>query len=267
MPTPEEDAAAAAAANAGTSWFDGVDAETKGYIENRGLDKLDAKAAALSAINAHREATKKLGAKPEDLFRTPKDAADQEAWDRIHAIVGKPKESKDYDFTPVKDADLAEAIRNAAFSTNTPKAAAEAIAKVVAAHQDKAAHNGDSEALAKLQAEKDELKKGWSVDYNANMLVAQRAAEALGFTKDELNAAEKSKGYGHLMRMMHRIGQKIGEDNFVTSRETGRVMSPDGAKARIAELKADDQWRARYTAGGSKEQKEFNDLHLIAHGS
>lgn len=268
MPTPEEDAAAAAAAAAQPKWFDGADDETKGYITNRGLDKLTPADAALNTIKAHRAAEAKLGAPADKLVRLPKDAGDQEAWDKLYAAVGKPKAATDYDFTAAKglDDEFAGLLREAAFQNHIPKAAAEALAGKFAEFAAKAETSSESEQAAKAALEQTELKKDWGFNFQANLLVAQRAAEALGVDPAAIQALEGKVGYKAVMQMMHKIGTKIGEDKFVTSQVTGSVMSIEGAKERIAALKGDSEWRTKYLAGGVAQQKEWNDLHRIAYG-
>lgn len=265
--TAEEDAAAAAAA-AQPKWFDGVDAETKGYIENRGLDKMELKDVALNTIKAHQEASKKLGADPANLIRKPKDAADAEAWEKIHGILGVPKDAKDYDFSTAKglDEDTQNFLRDAAFKNKLPKTSAEAMAAALAEHRAKSAVDTDSQAAAKAALEQTELKKDWGFNFEANRLVASRAVEKLGIDPEAVKALEGKTGYKAVMQMFHKIGQTMGEDQFVTSQVTGKVMSIDGAKARINELKGDSAWRTKYTAGDTAAQKEFNDLHRIAYG-
>lgn len=258
---------APAATTTETSWFDGVDAETKGYIENRGLDKLSAKDAALNSLKAYQEASKKLGADPAALIRKPKDAGDSEAWDKIHGLLGVPKDAKDYDFTAAKlDDDTSNFLRENAFKNKLPKSAAEAMAAALAERQAKNTGDTDSQAAAKAALEQTELKKDWGFNFEANRLVAQRAVEKLGIDPAAVSSLEGKTGYKAVMQMFHKIGQTMGEDNFVTSQVTGKVMSQDGAKARITELKNDSAWRTKYTAGDTQAQKEFNDLHRIAYG-
>src|SRR5579872_1368236 len=96
---------APAGGGTGDPWFKGVDADLQGYITNRGLDKLDVKAAALKAIEFHRNAEAKLGAPADRLLRIPTDAADAEGWGKIHTALGKPAKPENYDFSAVTDAD------------------------------------------------------------------------------------------------------------------------------------------------------------------
>src|SRR5258708_32263958 len=106
MPTPEEDAAAAAAviaANQQKPWYDGVDSDTVGYIQNRGLDKVDAKNAFLAAVKAHKEAEKLIGVPADQVLRLPKDANDTSGWNTVKDRLGRPKDASGEDFTAVKE--------------------------------------------------------------------------------------------------------------------------------------------------------------------
>lgn len=250
-------------------WFDGADAEVKGYITNRGLDKLTPAEAALNAIAAHRNAEAKLGAPADKIVRLPKDAADQDAWDKLYGAIGKPKEAKDYDFTAAKglDEDFSGFLRDAAFKSNMSKADAEKLAAALDGYAGKTETDTESQAAAKAALEQTELKKNWGFNFQANLLVAQRAAEAAGPQyATAVQALEGKVGYGDLMKLFHFYGTKMGEDKFVTSQVTGSVMSVDGAKERIAGLKNDSEFRTKLLAGGVSQQKEWNDLHRIAYG-
>lgn len=250
------------------TWFDAADAETKGYITNRGLDKLKPEEAALNAIKAHREAMVKLGAPADQLIRMPKDAGDQEAWDKLYGAIGKPKDAAGYDFSAAKnlDEDAQTFLRELAFKSNVSKSAAEALALALSERSAKTLTDSGAEAAAKAALELTELKKNWGFGFEANKLVAQRAVEALGVTPEAVAAFEGKVGYKAVMEMFHKIGTKIGEDKFITSQVTGAVMSVDGAKERITSLKNDAEFRTKLLAGGIAQQKEWNDLHRIAFG-
>lgn len=255
-------------APAGDPWFKGADPDTLGYITNRGLDKLDVKSAALKAIEFHRNAEQKLGAPADRLLRIPNDVSDADGWGKIHTALGKPAKEDGYDFSKVTDADegFLNFARKFAFTRNMSKADGEALATEFTAFAKANDERDGTEAQAKLQQERSELKKEWGFNEKANLLVAQNAVAKLGIDPAAVAALEGQVGYAGVMKMFQKIGQAIGEDKFVTSETTGQVMTREGAASRIKELKADKEWSARYMAGGtaSKEFKEMQDLQRIA---
>ena len=258
------------------NWWDGSDAETVGYIQNRGLDKGDAKTAALAAIKSHREAEKFLGAKAEDLVRIPKDGNDATGWKTVHSRLGVPAEAKDYDFADVKfgdgsplKADFAEFLQKTFHANNVSKSAAAGVAKEVVSYLEKLGENNESDAAAKLAIEEDTLKKEWSFNYNQNKIVAENAARALGVTEDELNTLEKSVGYARVMEMFRNIGEKIGEDKFVRNGAPGGkgAMTIAQATDQLETLKQDRSWVQKLENGDAETNKQFQALtQLIASG-
>lgn len=243
----------------------GADAEVQGYLSNRGWDKLDPSKAALEAIKAHRNAEKLLGGPADRLLRIPTDSADADGWGKVYTALGRPKDAAGYDFTTVKDADegFINFVRDFAFKHNLSKADGEALAKEFTQYAGKI--DGDDTkakefAVAKEQAD---LKRELGFDYQAKMLTAQNAVAKLGIDPAAVKALEGQVGYKAVMEMFIKIGGAIGEDKFITSEATGRTMTPQGAQARMAELKSDPEWTKRYMEGGKKEFQEMKDLIFI----
>lgn len=270
------DAGAGAAGDAGgaAQWFDGYDAETKGYIQNKGLDKKTPAEAFLEVSKFHREAEKFVGAPANEMVRLPKDPNSLE-WKNVWERLGKPKEVKEYDLSSVKragdkalDGPLADTFRNAAFNANLPKEAAVRVAAEVVKHLDaqdsaKAAVDAD-----KLAGEKAALKANWGNNEAANMVIAAGAAKALGVSPEQVQVLENTIGYAKVMEMFRNIGTKIGEDRFVHSSAPGGtgVMTRDQAQAEKKALMNDDAWVKRYNAGGTEEKRKMLSLNSIITG-
>lgn len=252
-------------------WFDTFDADTKGYIQTRGLDKKTAVEAFGEAYKAHREAEKLIGAPANEIIRLPKDPNAPE-WKGVWERLGKPVEAKAYDLStvkragdkPIEDA-LADTLRNAAFDANLPKDAAARLAANVVKHLDAEAAASAALATDKLNAEKAELKKNWGNNEAANMVVAQGAVKALGIDPQAVAALEKVVGYSKVMEMFRNIGTKIGEDRFVSGGGSGNagVMTRDQAVSEKSELMRDKDWVKRYTSGGVEENRKMQALNKI----
>lgn len=251
-------------------WFEPLDAETKGYIQTRGLDKKTAVDAFSEAYKAHREAEKLIGAPANEIIRLPKDPNAPE-WKGVWERLGKPVEEKGYDLStvkrtgdkPIEDA-LADTLRKAAFEANLPKDAATRVAASVIKHLDAEAAATAALASDKLIAEKAELKKNWGANEAANMVVAQAAVKALGVDPAAVSALEKVIGYAKVMDMFRNIGSKIGEDKFVQAGGgTSGVMTREQAVSEKAELMRDTAWAKRYTSGGVEENRKMQALNKI----
>lgn len=257
-------------------WMDGFDAETKGYIQLRGLDKKTVNEAFFEASKSHREAEKFVGAPASDLLRLPKDPNSLE-WAAVHQRLGKPKDATEYDFASVKragdkplDAALTETIRAAAFDGNLSKDGAVRLAQSIAKHLDSSDASTLAERTAKIDAERADLTKNWGVNHAANMVVAKAAAAALGVPPEAVAAFERMDGVGYakVMEMFRTIGTKIGEDRYVNAGGGGggNVMTRDQAFAEKKALMADNAWVTRYLNGGSEEKKKMTALESIIVG-
>lgn len=266
---------AGGAAGAGEKpWFDGLDAEVKGYVTTRGLDKKNPTEAFVEAYKSHKEAEKFVGAPANEVIRLPKEANAPE-WQQVHERLGKPKDAKDYDFAAVKragdkplDQALTDTLRQAAFDANLNKDGATRVATALVKHLD-----GIDSAVAaaeadKLATEKATLKKNWGTNEAANMVVAQAAVRALGVEPEAVAALEKAVGYAKVMDMFRNIGSKIGEDKFVSITRPGGpgTMTRDEAVAEKATLKSDKAWVDRYLAGGTEEKRKLETLDRIIVG-
>lgn len=268
---------AATTTAATTSWFNGVQGEDLGHLQNRGWDKLDAPAAALAAAKAHREAEKLIGVPADQVLRAPKDKNDAAAWTAINAKFGVPADAKEYDFSTVKFADgdpvdekFAAALKPVLQAAHVSKEDAPAIVKAVVAHMEQS-EAGDVKAKADaLATERDTLRINWGSNTEANLIIAKNAAAALNVSEEAVQALENQIGYAKVMEMFRNIGQRIGEDTFITTRGIGDnkgVMTMEQAEATIAEKTNDGDFVRRLNNGDAQAIAEFNNLtRMVAAG-
>ncbi len=123
----------------------------------------------------------------------------------------------------------------------------------------------------------EQLRQSWGPNYEANKVIADNAYAAImaaaGFDQTKMTAAiqklGETAGRAETMQMLLSVGQKLGEDRFVGGGgPSGNIRyTAETAQARIAELKGDATFVSRYLAGGTAENKEMNDLHLLAYGN
>jgi hypothetical protein len=261
-PTPED------------HWSKGLDAETVGFLQTRGWDKLDATAVTGEAIKAYRNASKMMGAPPDQLLRLPRedDVADRQAfWRRL----GAPEKADDYKFEGLewedaeKTSRFAETIRKTAVELNIPKEMAERLAKSFYDWGAKETADGEAQQAISRQGEERELYQSWGAPdtpaYKANEFIVNRAMESLGIDKQTGDALRDQLGLAPFMKMMHRVGSALGEDKFVSA----DIPAGGGARApltreqvasRLEDLKADQGWRDRLFKGEKNAKREFEDL-------
>src|SRR6185437_11410215 len=222
-PAPAASPAPGTPAPAAKPWHDGMPAEHLGIISNRGWDKLDAAGAAKAIVASYDEAQRKLGVPANELLRFKPD--DPAIMDGFFQRLGVPKDAKDYDLSAIKfkdgsalDDTFADRVRAAALKFHLPKEAAA-------------------------------VKKNWGQNYEQNRLIAQRAAQAMGFDAEIISTLEKAAGYDKVMGALLAVGQKIGEDKLlVMDTPAGRgVITREGAVAEKKKLMADPTFASRAT--------------------
>ena len=265
-------AAAAAAAGGAKPWYDGADPALIAHLSTHGWDKKSEKEAALAAAQSHFQAQKLVGVSPDQLLRMPKDANDADGWQKVYEKLGVPKE---YKFEGLKFADGKEPeksyvdfIAQTAKDLHLTQNAAQDLAQRLIKSMDAAVAEETAEETAARQLGVDELKKAWGPNWDAHMFVAQRAAQSLGVTPEQLAELQTGVGYPKVMEMFRSIAAKLGEDTIVRQDgpNGGAIMTRDQAAGKRAELLADKAWAQRYTEGGKKELAEMTALNTIIVG-
>jgi hypothetical protein len=263
----------------GTPWYGTTtQPEIVAHLQTHGWDKLTPTEAALKAAQSHYSAAKLIGRDPATLIPLPKNAADEAGWATVYDKLGVPKDVTAYKFEGLKFADgkeldkpftdwLAQQSLDLKLDPNRAKQFAQNIVK----HMDGIEAGEKAETTAKTQEEVTALKTNWGKNWDANLFVAKRAAEALGITPETVATLQNLEGVGYakVMEMFRTIGEKMGEDTFVrnTNPANGGVMSKDQAIARRSELMTDKAWVERYSQGGKTELREMMAVNAIIVGT
>lgn len=249
-------AAAAAAApplltvgtnGAAPPWYADFDEITRGFFQNRGLDKKTAPEAAMQLSKDYRELHSKAGLPADRILRIP-DAADAEGWKAVHQKLGVPADPAQYDFTAVKRADgsvldehAVSFMRATAQALNLPAAAAPQLAAAIIKRDDEArAATAGAEAVARALAG-DQINANWGPNREINNFYANRAAMALGLTP-EFIAAVPGALYAGFMEQLREAGTRMGEAKLLGHGVDGGSLTNgpatrEGAIARLAEMK------------------------------
>lgn len=255
-------------------WYaDKLDAESVGYLQNRGLADKPADVVALETIRAHREAEKLIGVPANELVRLPKQPNDEAGWKAVYQRLGAPADAKDYDFANVKvgEKPLEQAqidfLRASAATLHLSKDGAVQFAQAWAKQQNDVAAAAATERAFKLTEEKAALLKNWGANHDAFKVIAADAAKTLGVDPETVAALEGVLGYSKIMDMFLKIGQKTGESKFVHNpSDPTRNLTREGAQARKSELMADAAWVKRYMEGGVAEGREMTQLNTLIVG-
>lgn len=269
-----------------SAWHEGIDSSLLGHAQNKGWKYDNPKDAFAAAVNAHREAERKLGAPADELLRLPRANAAEADLKAFYGRLGVPMEAKEYDLSAVKftdgrdlDANFADTIRGSLHRAHVAKDRAADVVKDIVKFMESSDASEAAETTAKIAAEKDALKNSWGRNAEANMFVARtalsRLAGAAGLNADQAGRAWDALstvggiGAASAMEMLRVIGAQMGEDRFVASSGPGgnnMPMTREAAAAEIDSLKRDAAFRERLLKGSTDDRRRWDALHKIAYG-
>lgn len=253
-----------------STWYSGFDPDTSGWLENRGLTKLDEKAALPELVKGFRNAEKYIGTPAEKLLRLPDfDKADKMELDQFYSKLGRPADAKDYNLQVPEgqSREFADFAQNMFHEAGLSPRQAEKITAKWNEHV-----NGilGGEEANKQQALKDQdasLRSEWGYAYDKNLSIAKNAAQSIGLTPEKVDALESALGFDGVMKLMAEIGGKIGEAGYVTgdSPTATGPMTPNQAVAKLATLRDDKEWVSKYMNGNAEARAEMDRLMKMAY--
>lgn len=280
--TPANAGGAPGAVAAPAAWHttDKFDAETRGWIENRGLHQKAADEALAAAIATARNAEKKMGVPENLLLKLPANMDEPGAMDPIYDRFGRPKGPEGYEFkAPENDPVGAEFTTNMAATfhkAGLSKAQADAVFKAIDEFSTKVHETELGAETTRKAGEMAKLQTEWGDLFGYNKLLAQEAVKALGVTADEIKALTAAmESDAAVVRLFNRLGQKRGGEAPFLSSDNPIVKygasTPEAARAKMAELRADPEWQKKYMAAkngndpnNSAVVKEFRALAALA---
>jgi len=267
------------ATTAAQPWYQGiadVPPEFVGRWQTMGLDKKSAAEAAVAVTKSYLEAQKFIGVPENQLLRMPKDAADEQGWQALRTRLGVPTDPTQYDqgikgvkFTDGTELDqgFVEFSRSLAAKLHLPANDAAELTKGIVTHLEKVEAAENAEKAAALAESKKALDKSWGANAAANRLIAQNAAQRLGIDPSAVSALEGVVGYDKVMNMFLNLGQRMGEDKFISGGGTGVLpggaLSKEQAQAQLAELKQDKAFVAKYLDGDREARRQMDALHQL----
>lgn len=252
-----------------TSWHSTYSEEDRGFIENRGLNKLDINAANAALLKSVRHAEGRLGLPADRILKLPQDRTVEGAMNEVFNSLGRPNEAVGYDMGNTPDTEDSKKFvdwAKGAFHKNglTQDQASGMFDDLVTMIEEKTGLNADAQKLA-FEAEDQKLQQEWGSTYNHNVEVAKKAARQFGVSEEAVIALQNSSSYIDVMKMFQNIGAKLGEDTLVTGDGVSNtITTPAAAKVRIEELKKDTAWTKRYLSGDTAARQEMTNLSKLA---
>ena len=215
------------------AWHGATDPTETAYIQNKGW------ASPADVIKSYKGAEQLIGRDPNTLLQMPKpdDAAGLRA---VYARLGMPATADKYEFDTPADMALDEGYVNWArenfHKAGLTAAQAKAITTEHNAYIKGVMAKQEADYNLSVQADKTALLQEWGGGHERMMNAAKTAASTLGFTPEMVDAMEKSVGYASTMKFFAQLGQKLGEDKFVTPgdgpKRFGDTLTPSEAKAQ-----------------------------------
>lgn len=273
----------AAGADAGV-WYDKLPEQAKNVLIGSGYHTAPDPVAALEKVlGSYDHAQKRLGVKPEELIRRPKDGQPLDEWVRANGkVFGLPEKPEDYKLAaPEKmpegiawDQELAGRIAQKAHAAGVPPVYAQKLAEIHLEEMGAGLHNAEQLLATHRETTLQELQREWGQQTQARRDVAamgfRAMAEKAGL--DEAQAAQVASALsGQLMKggmaqpvadaavvkMFHAIGAAMGEQGFKAPTAGGGVSlggraTPAEARARLDSIRAPGGEYAQARARGDK---------------
>ena len=250
-------------ANADTStgnWYDSLqDADLKGYVQNKGWK--DPGELALGYKNLE----KLLGS---EKIPMPKGAEDKEGWSRVYDALGRPKTAEEYKL-PVPEGDTGDFAKAASakfhelgISTQQAQALSEWFNGTQKGLVDQQLQSQSQQAESGIS----ELKQEWGQAFNENVELGRRAAREFGLNQETLSKMESGMGIKGMLEFMSKIGRGLTEHTFEGGKSTNSFgMTPEAARSRVNDLKADPSWTSKYLQGDTDAKAEMARLMALAY--
>lgn len=257
------------------AWHAGItDQEVLGHVQTQGWDKLTPHEAVAAAVQAARANAIYNGVPAAELARIPKADADPATIKAFWQKLGAPADATGYDFSTVKQGDqeapaaFVDRMRKVAAELNLPVATATRLAAEVMDMNQATAVEAAAVQSASLLEAKAKLDASWGANKEANMFVAKQAAAKLGVDANAISALEQVVGYDKVMELFLSVGQKIGEDKFISNQNPAipGVISQAQAVASKAELMKDTDFTKRFLAGESAAVRQMSALNVLISG-
>jgi len=251
-------------------WHGITDPAAATYVTNKGWQS------PADVIKSYQGAEKLIGRDPSTLLVMPR--ADDPAGQRaVFAKLGMPETADKYEFHKTEGGTPNPAYEAWARSTFHELGLTAAQAKTLTQKNNEFVSAQQKEATAAyertVQADKTALLGEWRGGYERMMNAAQSAVKALGFTGDMVDALEQSMGYAGTMKFFAALGQKMGEDSFVSGTDGkpgfGAGQTPAEAEAEWNKMKIDpiqvkalqDPMHPGHEAAKAKQKQLFGIMY------
>jgi len=261
--------------SAGTkAWYEGADADTVGFIQNKKWDN------PLKAVGDYRNLEKYHGVPADQILKLPK-SDDTAAWDAVYNRLGRPETPDKYgkdglklpEGLAVDDAKL-NSFDALLHKNGLTKAQRDNVLNSY--FEDMANTVGESDKTIEMERTSQEqaLKKEWGSKFDERVELARRAFKAFlpeGVDKETMAATfEKNMGVGITAKMFANIADRMAEDKFHednggSDRKFGytKEQATHDKNALMSELKADPARLGNYNRGIGPDYDKMGRLNKM----
>ena len=263
---------AAVTAAPAAQWFDSLDQDSRGWLDNKqyfgpDLAKADISQGITAMIKAHRGMESIMG---RNRIPVPKDAADDEGWTAYYSAGGRPGSWEAYGFKAPEGGDqkaadgYAQIAHKHGLATKQMQGVAADMAALATQIKEAERATAEQTFISTSKADLEGLTREWAGEADHRFAAAQRAGKHFGLDKEKMDKIERALGTRDFLTFLSDVGGAISEDTGAAGAGAGGgVNTVAGARARMAEMKADKVWMDRYLAGGAEEVKEWARMEQI----
>ena len=246
-------------------WTAAFDDGTRGFIQTKGWKS------PADVLGSYQNLEKLMGAdKAGRGVVLPKDDAGADEWGQFYNRLGRPENPDGYKL-PLPEGDSGTFAKQAAawfHEAGLTTKQAEALASKWNEFTGSTMQAQQAEFEQKAAIDLQELQKSWGDKFEQQAELARRARREAGLSDEEGQAIERALGLKKAAEVFAFLGKQFAEAPVKGGEgaPAGRFGgTPEDAKARIAALKKDQGWTARYLNGDADARAEFERLHRIAY--
>lgn len=251
--------------NASISWLDGADELTVGYAQNKGWKSPN------ELLSSYQNLEKLFGAdRAGNTISLPKEGASADELNSFYGRLGRPTDASGYNIEVPQGIppDFTNAATSKFHELGLTQKQGQELAAWWQGYAGNIAATQEAQAAESFRTDDATLRQDWGQAYDQNIGIARNVANALELDAPTIDKLQSVLGHKGTMDLLYKIGEKSGEDRFITS-QSGLgfkgAMTPAQAKAEIASLQQDRDFVSKYLNKDSSAIKRMAELHSFAY--
>lgn len=253
-------------------WYDGADADTVGFVQNKKWEN------PLQAIDAYRKLETHIGVPPDQILKLPK-FDDVDGWNGVWTRLGKPESPDKYGEVKAPegvqlDMDRIKHFDNVFHTANMTVEQRQKVVDAVIAYEKQFTDKYVQDLQMEKARQTEALKKEWGDKMPERVELAKRLVRQNvpdGVDKDQfLVAIEDAVGPAAMAKFFAKIADSMGEDKFHDdAAEPGdkfgytKEQGINDKNALMSAIKADPKRLAMYNTGKGEDYERMMKLNAF----